>query len=499
MTVERAASRLTLFLVSMLTLMLITGHVKADLDFIFEGRGVWVWATSFSSDPNIGPLQMHEAFKNFSEIGLNFVLFLVKSSGGWLYYNSSIGPVDPNYNWDPLKVAVEAAHRFGLELHAWFCVFRDIKLAGERLEWAMVDVNGSISEEWVCPENDEVRGYMKSLIGEVAFKYDVDGIHLDYIRYPNRTYCYCNRCKENWVSEHPEISWPPPPTNPVWIEWRQKQITSFIEETHMMLKGINPKIKLSTAVFPVPEDAINNRMQNYPEWAEEGIIDFITPMTYINVPCQFGEWLKKILRAVKGKTLVYVGIGLYLLAEAPSPSDMLKEQINKTRYVTITTDCITISADGFVLFRYKYLDLFNETIRQLNAKPALPPHSEEFPPEISEPIREPVEAQPNQPVNITVNVTDYQTRVRNVTLWYKANNGTWWITTMKRTCQNTYHATIPGYEYCTNITYRIEACDIVGNKAIKDNEYHVVPEYSSTALYLLIIITISLAMIRHVK
>ena len=64
---------------------------------------------------------------------------------------------------------------------------------------------------------------------------------------------------------------------------------------------------------------------------------------------------------------------------------------------------------------------------------------------------------------------------------------------MKRTCQNTYQATIPGYEYCTNITYRIEACDIVGNKAIKDNEYHVVPEYSSTAIYLLIIITISLA------
>jgi len=57
-------------------------------------------------------LQIHDAFKNFSEIGLNFILFLVKSSDGWLYYNSSIGPIDPGYKWDPLRVAVEEAHGF---------------------------------------------------------------------------------------------------------------------------------------------------------------------------------------------------------------------------------------------------------------------------------------------------------------------------------------------------------------------------------------------------
>jgi len=460
----------------------------------WEGRGIWVWASSFSPDPNVGPMQIHEAFKNFSELNLNFVLFLVKGSDGWLYYNSSIGPVHPNYRWDPLKVAVEEAHRFGLELHAWFCVFRDIKLARERPDLAMVDVNGVVSSEWVCPMNQEVRKYMKSLMGEVALKYDIDGIHLDYIRFPNRTYCYCNTCRENWIYKHPEIPWPPDPTEPEWIKMRQKVITSFIEETRTMLKGINPKIRLSAAVYPIPEDAANNRMQNYPEWAEKGIVDFITPMTYTNDPCQFGDWLEKILKAVKGKTLIYPGIGLYLLPEAQNPQDALKEQINKTRHLNVTINCLTLKADGYTLFRYKYLDPFTETLKQLNVRQTFPPHIDCFQPEIGEPLQTPSEVEPHQEVIVTVNVTDYPNRVRNVTLWYKTDNGPIWMTTMKQICQNTYQATIPGHNSCTTIAYKIEAYDILGNKAVKDNSglyytYHVIPEIQSVTALILIIPT----------
>ena len=121
-------------------------------------------------------------------------------------------------------------------------------------------------------------------------------------------------------------------------------------------------------------------MQNYPEWAEKGIVDFITPMTYTNVPCQVGEWLEKILKAVKGKTLVYPGIGLYLLLETLNPEDALREQINKTRYFNVNVDCLTVKADGYTLFRYKYLDPFAETLKRLNAQRALPPHKDFFPP-----------------------------------------------------------------------------------------------------------------------
>ncbi|MBS7621138.1 family 10 glycosylhydrolase, partial [Candidatus Bathyarchaeota archaeon] len=225
---------------------------------------------------------------------------------------------------------------------------------------------GTVSSEWVCPKNEEVRRYVKSLISEVALKYDVDGVHLDYIRYPNRTYCYCNKCKESWVSEHPDEPWPPEPTDPTWIKMRQDVITSFVEETRMMLKGINPKIRLSAAVFPVPKDAINNRMQNYPVWAANGTVDFIAPMTYSNVSCgsEIENWLKEIVKVVNGKTFVYAGIGLHKLLETPDPIEEFKKQVNVTRKFV----------HGYVLFRYGLLEPFKEDIEQVNVQPAIPPH-----------------------------------------------------------------------------------------------------------------------------
>jgi uncharacterized lipoprotein YddW (UPF0748 family) len=459
----------------------------------WEGRGIWVWAESFSSDPNVGPMQIRDVFHNFSEAGLNFVLFLVKNSNssGWLFYNSSIGPVDPRYYWDPLKVAVEEAHRFGLELHAWFCVFRDKKLAKERPDLAMVNCTGYVSTEWVCPKKPEVHKYLKSLIEEVASKYNVDGIHLDYIRFPNRTYCYCEDCRRNWLEEHPEKPWPPDPADPTFIGFRQKLITGFIEDVRNMLKGINPKIKLSAAVLPVPKDAIYNRMQNYPEWAERGIIDFITPMAYTSNAQEFEEWIKGTITAAKGKTLIYAGIGLYKVLEAQNPEDEFRRQINITRTVKVTVDCSVLGVDGQVLFRYKYLEPFINATKEVYSQHAYTPHSETIPPQIGEPIQDPPRdnAQPFQNVTITVNVTDYPTRIRKVILHYSINNGTKWnAIVMKQVCQNTYQATIPGYEYCIWVTYKIEACDIVGNNAIRDKDgygykYHVIPEFPSALIF----------------
>jgi hypothetical protein len=72
---------------------------------------------------------------------------------------------------------------------------------------------------------------------------------------------------------------------------------------------------------------------------------------------------------------------------------------------------------------------------------------------------------------------------------------------MKQVCQNTYQATIPGYEYCTWVTYKIEACDIVGNNAIRDNDgysykYHVIPEFPSVAILILLMLLLKAMIIR---
>ena len=123
-------------------------------------------------------------------------------------------------------------------------------------------------------------------------------------------------------------------------------------------------------------------------------------------------------------------------------------------------------------------------------------------PEISTPVQEPPEnIEPYQNVTVTVNVTDRGTGVYNVTLWYSPDNGTTWKPlNMTETSTNTYQATIPGYENCTWISYKIIAYDNAGNNATRDNngyyyKYHVIPEFPSTTILTLLMLTTLIATI----
>ena len=120
-----------------------------------------------------------------------------------------------------------------------------------------------------------------------------------------------------------------------------------------------------------------------------------------------------------------------------------------------------------------------------------------IPPEISEPWQDPMpdNVQPLQNVTVWVNVTDYGTGIKNVTLWYSINNGTTWTPkNMTQISTNTFQATIPGYEYSALVTYKIIAYDNAGNNATKDNfgyyyKYHVIPEYPLTLILVFIMAT----------
>jgi parallel beta-helix repeat protein len=127
---------------------------------------------------------------------------------------------------------------------------------------------------------------------------------------------------------------------------------------------------------------------------------------------------------------------------------------------------------------------------------------DDIPPEISEPRQDPlpVNVQPFQNVTVWVNVTDYGTGIKNVTLWYSLDNGTSWtiinMTALPIPSDTwiTYEATIDGYENCTWVTYKIIVYDNAGNNATKDNngygyKYHVIPEYPSTLILVFIMAT----------
>jgi parallel beta-helix repeat protein len=128
---------------------------------------------------------------------------------------------------------------------------------------------------------------------------------------------------------------------------------------------------------------------------------------------------------------------------------------------------------------------------------------DDIPPEMSDPWQDPPanNVQPFQDVTVWVNVTDYGTGIKNVTLWYSIDNGLeWTILNMTEISEDTYQAIIRGYGNCTWVTYKIVAYDNAGNNATKDNngygyQYHVIPEYPLALILVMLMLTTLIATI----
>jgi len=189
-------------------------------------------------------------------------------------------------------------------------------------------------------------------------------------------------------------------------------------------------------------------------------------------------------------------------------------------YVNGTHVVITAVPNNGFSFDYWLLDGVKTTQNpitiNMNANHTLEAHFiDNIPPEISEPWQDPPanNVQLFQNVTVWVNVTDYGTGIKNVTLWYSINNGTTWtIINMTELpipsgMWITYKATIRGYENCTWITYKIVAYDNAGNNATKDNngygyKYHVIPEFRSTtilSLFMLITLIVTVLLKKKIK
>ena len=132
------------------------------------------------------------------DANMNAVIFQVRQ-GGTAYYESTYEPWGhyagyqyPGY--DPLAVAIEEAHSRGLELHAWFNGFQtsstyDGSPAAEHPEWVCRDQNGTPMSSYrsLSPGLEDVREYTINVAMEIVRNYDIDGLHLDYVRWNEHT------------------------------------------------------------------------------------------------------------------------------------------------------------------------------------------------------------------------------------------------------------------------------------------------------------------------
>jgi uncharacterized lipoprotein YddW (UPF0748 family) len=262
-----------------------------------EYRAVWVDAFH---DGIKSPAQVDRLVANAHEANLNALFVQVRKRGD-AYYTSPIEPrpwdIFAPPSFDPLGYLLRKAHGANppIEVHAWLNTFF-VGVTGTKVyyqhgkEWGGRSYDGSTGG-YLDPGNPEASAYTQEVFVEMAKRYPVDGIHLDFVRYPEGGDWGYNPVSVARFNQARTRTGTPAPDDPAWSQWRRDQVTQFIRGLNKELKRVKPKLRLSAALIPWGSGpatdeawqqtaAYSQVFQDWRSWLQEGLLDLAVPMNY---------------------------------------------------------------------------------------------------------------------------------------------------------------------------------------------------------------------------
>lgn len=271
--------------------------------------------------------------------------------GGLAHYPSKLLPASPRVKeaGDQIAAGLAACRKYGIEMHVWKVNFNLSTAPREFLEEMRSTGRTQKDREgrdvnWLCPSHDGNFALERDSMLEVARDYDVDGIHFDYIRYPDRNACFCGGCRERFEKSAGVklTKWPDDALNgehaTKFADWRREQITRLVRAVSEEAHKLKPKLKVSAAVWGGWKNARESIGQDAQAWIDAGYLDFVCPMNYEEDDTVFVELVRKQVAATNRKTPLYLGIGAHKLS---GPEQMAK-QIQLSR---------ELGGGGFVVFQ----------------------------------------------------------------------------------------------------------------------------------------------------
>ena len=225
----------------------------------YEERAVWLatiggidWPRTKATNPATTEAQKEELRRMLDQLqraNINVVILQTRIRGSVIYpsdietWDEAItGRAGRAPSYDPLQFAIDECHQRGMELHAWMvCI--PLGTASRQRSYGAQSVtrhHPSLcktvgGEVFMIPGRAETADYIASIAREIATRYDVDGISLDYIRYPESQYRFSD---DNLYTTS---------TGMTKAEWRRENITRIVRRVHDEVKAVKPWVKLSSS------------------------------------------------------------------------------------------------------------------------------------------------------------------------------------------------------------------------------------------------------------
>lgn len=268
-----------------------------------ETRAVWLttiggldWPRIQAIDARSRERQKQELIRildQYQRANINTVIFQTRVRAALLYPSkiepwelslTGVAGKDPGY--DPLAFCIDECHKRGMELHAWVvCIpigtkerqakYGAASLTRKRPELVKTAKGG---EMFMIPGKPETADHIANICKEIVENYDVDGISLDYIRYPESIY---NFSDENLY---------PRASSQSKADWKRENITRIVRRVHDVVKPIKPWVKLSSSPIGKYKDTsrysaggwngYNAVWQDPILWLKEDWQDLLFPMMY---------------------------------------------------------------------------------------------------------------------------------------------------------------------------------------------------------------------------
>ena len=263
-------------------------------------RAIWVTRGDYRTAEDVTQIM-----EDCRQGGFNTVVFQVRGNGT-AFYPSKIEPWAEQFDFqspgfDPLKVACQEAHQRGLELHAWVNVLPAWRgteppacpdqLYHKHPEWFWYDQHGVRQPlTWfyvsLNPCLPDVREYLVDVFREIVANYPVDGLHMDYIRFPSEPPAIPQgsdidypRDDQTLALYKKETGLAPDDDRAAWNRWRTDQVTKLVADIRSMMRWTKPAAALTASVGAEYEESLRY-FRDDRQWVKDGLIDAAFLMNY---------------------------------------------------------------------------------------------------------------------------------------------------------------------------------------------------------------------------
>ena len=329
-----------------------------------EIRALWVVRFTLTSEETV-----MEMVERASAAGFNTLIVQVRGRAD-AFYTSDLEPRGESVRepepFDPLALVIREAHARGMAVHAWVNTHlvwgptdppeSPRHLVHDHPDWLAVPKalgrvlfavdpfdstylarlvehaaanDHAVEGIYTSPSHPAVQDRVHAVWLDLARRYDLDGLHFDYIRFPSAEYDYSLGALERFriwvrlevdaerfaaldtaysrdlyafVEGEPEL----------WDAFRRQQVTTLVERIYRDVKALNPRLVVSAAVIADRELAYDDRFQDWPAWLRDGILDIAVPMAYTPDASRFVDLIDTARDAAGDRRRVWAGIGAYM-------------------------------------------------------------------------------------------------------------------------------------------------------------------------------------------